>query len=42
MGLYLEDCELEQGPLIVIKGSHDRPLYSMYDDAGRWVAEAAK
>jgi ectoine hydroxylase-related dioxygenase (phytanoyl-CoA dioxygenase family) len=37
MGLYLEDCELEQGPLIVIKGSHDRPLYSMYDDTGRWV-----
>jgi ectoine hydroxylase len=37
MGLYLEDCELEQGPLIVIKGSHHRPLYSMYDDTGRWV-----
>jgi ectoine hydroxylase-related dioxygenase (phytanoyl-CoA dioxygenase family) len=37
VGLYMEDCGPEQGPLIGIRGSHEGRLYSMYDDAGRWV-----
>lgn len=37
VGLYLEDCGMEQGPLIAIRGSHDGPLHSMYDDNRNWV-----
>jgi ectoine hydroxylase len=37
LGLYLEDCGMEQGPLITIKGSHEGPLHSMYDDDRSWV-----
>ena len=37
IGLYLEDCDVPQGPLIAIRKSHDGPLYSMYDRDGRWV-----
>jgi ectoine hydroxylase len=37
VGLYLEDCAVEQGPLITIRGSHDGPLYSMYDENRNWV-----
>jgi ectoine hydroxylase-related dioxygenase (phytanoyl-CoA dioxygenase family) len=37
VGLYLEDCGMEQGPLITIKGSQDGPLHSMYDADRNWV-----
>jgi ectoine hydroxylase-related dioxygenase (phytanoyl-CoA dioxygenase family) len=37
VGLYLEDCGPEQGPLMAVRGSHEEPLFSMYDDAGNWV-----
>jgi len=37
VGLYLEDCAIEQGPLITIRGSHDGPLHSMYDENRNWV-----
>ena len=37
VGLYLEDCATEQGPMITIAGSHKGPLHSMYDDARNWV-----
>jgi ectoine hydroxylase len=37
VGLYLEDCEMEQGPLITIKGSHEGPLHSMYNEDRKWV-----
>lgn len=37
IGLYLDDCDMAQGPLIVARGSHDGPLHSMYDEQGRWV-----
>ena len=37
VGLYIQDCAVEQGPLITIKGSHDGPLHSMYDDKRNWV-----
>jgi ectoine hydroxylase len=37
IGLHMEDCESDQGPLISIKGSHKEPLRSMYDAEGKWV-----
>lgn len=37
VGLYLEDCGPEQGPLMAVRGSHKDPLFSMYDEAGNWV-----
>ncbi|MEQ9489657.1 MAG: phytanoyl-CoA dioxygenase family protein [Alphaproteobacteria bacterium] len=37
VGLYLEDCGLEQGPLAVIPGSHKGEIFSHYDSAGRWT-----
>lgn len=37
VGLYLEDCGMEQGPLMAIRGSHKGELYSMYDKQGNWV-----
>ena len=37
IGVYLDDCGPEQGPLLAVKGSHKEALRSMYDDAGNWV-----
>ncbi len=37
IGLYLDDCDEAQGPLKVIRGSHNEPLRSMYDADGNWV-----
>lgn len=37
VGIYMEDCEEEQGPLLAIRGSHKPPMHSMYDSAGNWV-----
>jgi ectoine hydroxylase len=37
VGLYLEDCQVEQGPLITIRGSHKGPLHSMYDADRKWA-----
>lgn len=37
VGLYLEDCNTEQGPLITIAGSHKGTLHSMYDEDRNWV-----
>lgn len=36
-GLYLQDCGMDQGPLGVISGSHDGPLYDQYDADGNWT-----
>ncbi|MFO0997691.1 MAG: phytanoyl-CoA dioxygenase family protein [Alphaproteobacteria bacterium] len=36
IGTYLEDTALENGPLAVLPGSHEGPLYELYDDEGRW------
>jgi ectoine hydroxylase-related dioxygenase (phytanoyl-CoA dioxygenase family) len=36
-GLYLYDCGPDQGPLMVVPGSHNGELYSQYDDEGHWV-----
>lgn len=37
VGVLLEDCDSDQGPLTVVKGSHDGPLHSMYDENDNWV-----
>ncbi|MEQ8652764.1 MAG: phytanoyl-CoA dioxygenase family protein [Kiloniellales bacterium] len=36
MGVYLEDCDLPQGPLEILPGSNRQPLYDHYDEAGDW------
>lgn len=36
-GTYIYDCGPEQGPLGVLPGSHDHPLYDQYDEKGEWV-----
>jgi ectoine hydroxylase len=37
IGVYLHDCGEEQGPLGVLPGSHEGPLYDQYNDRGEWV-----
>jgi hypothetical protein len=37
IGVYIDGCTDEQGPLTVAEGSHKGPLFSMYDDAGNFV-----
>ncbi|MGF1609022.1 MAG: phytanoyl-CoA dioxygenase family protein, partial [Kiloniellales bacterium] len=37
VGSYIYDCGLDQGPLGVIEGSHDGPLYDQYNARGEWV-----
>ena len=36
VGLYLEDCGDEQGPLGVIGGSHNGKLFDQYNAQGQW------
>ncbi|MHA1559763.1 MAG: phytanoyl-CoA dioxygenase family protein, partial [Alphaproteobacteria bacterium] len=36
VGAYIYDCGMDQGPLGVIKGSHDGPLYDQYAN-GNWT-----
>lgn len=38
IGTYLHDTGLDQGPLAVLPGSHEGPIYDEYDADGRWVA----
>jgi len=37
IGVYLEECGPDQGPLALVRGSHQGPLYSMYDRDGNFV-----
>ena len=37
VGLYLEDCNDEQGPLGIIAGSHKGPLFDQYNDDNQWI-----
>jgi hypothetical protein len=36
-GVYLHDCGPDQGPLMVVPGSHRGELFSQYNDADEWV-----
>ena len=37
VGLYLEDCNDEQGPLGIIAGSHKGPLFDQYNEDNQWM-----
>lgn len=37
IGCYLTDTNMENGPLAVKPGSHDRPLFDQYDQNGVWT-----
>jgi ectoine hydroxylase len=37
IGVYIDGCDEEQGPLAFLRGSHEGPLHSQYDDAGNFV-----
>lgn len=37
IGIYIEGCTAEQGPLSMARGSHQGPLFSMYDHDGNFV-----
>jgi len=37
IGTYLYDCGGDQGPLGVLPGSHDGPLYNQFNDRDEWV-----
>jgi hypothetical protein len=37
IGVYIDGCRPEQGPLACVRGSHEGPLYSMYDRDGNFV-----
>jgi ectoine hydroxylase len=36
-GTYIYDCGPEQGPLAVMPGSHNGPLYNQYNDDDEWI-----
>lgn len=37
IGCYLADTDMQNGPLAVLKGSHNEPLYDQYDSNGNWT-----
>ena len=37
IGAYLYDADESDGPVAVIPGSHEGPLYDQYDSRGRWT-----
>ena len=39
IGIYIDGCTPEQGPLTVAAGSHAGPTFSMYDDEGNFVVK---
>ena len=42
IGTYLEDTGLEEGPLMVVPGSHNGPLFDQYDESGTWIGCLSK
>ena len=37
IGTYLEDTNMDNGPLALVKDSHEGPLYDLYDEADEWT-----
>jgi ectoine hydroxylase len=37
IGCYLEDTNMDNGPLAVLPGSHNQPLYDQYAENGDWT-----
>lgn len=42
MGVYLDDCGNEHGPLEIIPGSHKEPVRDHYDSEGEWRGEMSE
>lgn len=39
LGVYLDGCEPDQGPLAFVRGSQNGPIYSAYDEAGNFTIQ---
>jgi hypothetical protein len=39
IGVYVEGCTPDQGPLTIAQGSQDGPLFTMYDKSGNFVVK---
>jgi ectoine hydroxylase len=39
LGVYLEGCDSDQGPLSFVRGSQNGPIYSAYDDKGNFTIQ---
>ncbi len=37
IGCYLADTDMTNGPLAVMPGSHNEPLFNQYDEQGNWT-----
>ena len=37
VGTYIYDCDIDQGPVGMIPGSHDGALFDQYNDKGEWI-----
>ncbi len=37
IGCYLADTDMQNGPLALLPGSHNQPLYDQYDENGNWT-----
>lgn len=37
VGTYLYDCEMDQGPVGFLPGSHRAKMRTQYDETGRWI-----
>lgn len=41
VGTYIYDCEPDQGPLMVMPGSHNEDLHDLYNDQDKWVGHVS-
>ena len=41
IGVYLDDVTDDMAPMGVIPGSHDGPLYDLYDESSQWTGNIA-
>ena len=42
IGCYLADTDMSNGPLAVLPGSHNGPLYDQYDADGNWAGRSTR
>ncbi|MBO0874749.1 MAG: phytanoyl-CoA dioxygenase family protein [Pseudonocardia sp.] len=42
IGTYLYDCGMDQAPLGVLPGSHERELFNLYDEDGVWAGSLSE
>ncbi len=41
IGVYIDGCDADQGPLAMVRGSHHGKLYSLYDEDGGFAVRIA-